>query len=87
MSDTLDKPVTSITVEWNFSVPNHSGKCLLLTTGGICVTGDWYGELGQYFAAYAALPKYDHAKFNQVLQDYRDRITLSSTQATEGILH
>ena len=34
-------------------------KVLLLTTGGVCVTGQWYGKYGQYFWGWAPLPSRD----------------------------
>lgn len=62
------------TIEWNFSVPPSAmrGKMQLLTIGGISVDGNWYGALGQYFVAWHKLVKYDKAKFNAVIQSYRE---------------
>lgn len=37
--------------------PHRSSKVLLLTVGGICVTGSWYGDVGQYFLAWSPMPK------------------------------
>lgn len=44
--------------EWNLSVPpSHlrNSKMQLLTIGGISVTGNWYGSLGQCFVGWAPL--------------------------------
>lgn len=43
---------------WRHEVCPHGGaKVLLLTTGGVCVIGQWYGKLGQYFTAWCPMPK------------------------------
>ncbi|HIH2748260.1 TPA: hypothetical protein ACYLN4_004026 [Burkholderia lata] len=58
---TLNKDYVSAPVsEWVYAKPEHGGKkCLLLTIGGIAITGVWHGEVGQYYLAWAALPKRD----------------------------
>jgi len=43
--------------EWVYEKPKRGGKTLLLTIGGICLTGNWTGELGQYFMAWAPMLK------------------------------
>ena len=66
----------SDTVEWNFTVPpsnKRSGKLTLLTIGGISVTGNWYGELGENFVAWTDLLKYDKDQFNAVVADFKAR--------------
>lgn len=41
---------------WRYEVPQHKGvKMQLLTIGGVCVIGEWYGELGSAFVAWAPL--------------------------------
>lgn len=61
--------VTAPTSEWVYEKPQHGGaKCLLLTVGGIAVTGVWSGELGQHYLAWAALPKRDKAREREVLK-------------------
>lgn len=57
-------------VFWRYDIPQDRGsKTLLLTVGGICVTGTWLGDLGQYYIAWAPMPKRDKAAerliFNQ----------------------
>ena len=43
---------------WHRSLPVLRGKKMqLLTIGGICVVGQWYGDLGQAFVAWAPLLK------------------------------
>jgi hypothetical protein len=37
--------------------PHHGAKVLLLTIGGVCVVGSWYGEPGRYFTAWSPMPK------------------------------
>lgn len=45
-------------VYWRREVCPHKGaKVLLLTIGGICITGTWSGALGQYFVAWSPMPK------------------------------
>lgn len=45
-------------VYWRYEMPEDRGaKVLLLTIGGICVLGRWYGALGQYFLAWSPMPK------------------------------
>ena len=45
-------------VYWRHERCPHGGaKVLLLTVHGICVTGSWYGNLGQYFQAWSPMPK------------------------------
>lgn len=36
-------------------------KVQLLTRGGVCVHGQWYGDYGQHFWAWAPLPKRNKA--------------------------
>lgn len=43
---------------WRHEVCPHAGaKVLLLTVGGTCVEGRWYGPLGYAFTAWCPLPK------------------------------
>jgi hypothetical protein len=73
----------SVTVEWHFSLPpafKRSGKLQLLTIGGIATTGEWYGELGEYFAAWSDLMKYDKDQFNAVIDAYRNRHVLNTSE-------
>lgn len=37
--------------------PHPGAKVLLLTVGGVCVTGHWYGDLGEAFVAWSPMPK------------------------------
>lgn len=47
-------------VYWRYEIPGRTdAKVLLLTKGGIAVTGNWYGGLGESFMAWAPLPKRD----------------------------
>ena len=41
---------------WRYSLPPHRGvKLQLRTIGNVCVIGHWYGNLNQYFVAWAPL--------------------------------
>lgn len=45
-------------IYWRYEVCPHIGsKVLLLTTGGICIIGHWYGELNKTFVAWCPMPK------------------------------
>lgn len=72
MTNPLVAPTPTSTVSWTFAVPAHQNKKMqLLTIGGICVIGTWYGALGQYFVAHAPLLDVDHTQFQQTLNAYR----------------
>lgn len=50
---------------WRYSLCPHLGsKVLLLTVGGICVVGSWYGKYAESFIAWCPLPKVGPAPFN-----------------------
>ena len=51
------KVVVSCDLTWIYDKPPKSGKCLLLTSGGIAVIGEWTGDVGQYYIAHHPLPK------------------------------
>lgn len=40
--------------------PYPGAKVLLLNKGGVCIVGQWIGELGQYFDAWCPMPKRKH---------------------------
>jgi hypothetical protein len=42
-------------IHWNFTVPpdNEDGTYMLLTIAGIATSGEWQGELGEYFVGWA----------------------------------
>lgn len=41
---------------WRYNLPDLCGKKMQLrTVGGVCVIGQWYGQLGEYFVAWAPL--------------------------------
>lgn len=45
-------------VFWRYEIaPDRGAKVLLLTVGGICVTGRWHGALGENFLAWSPMPK------------------------------
>jgi hypothetical protein len=37
--------------------PHHGAKVLLLTIGGVCIVGQWYGDPGESFVAWCPLQK------------------------------
>jgi len=48
-------------VHWRYEVPSRTdSKMLVLTIGGMCVVGSWYGRLGEHFIAWSPMPKRDH---------------------------
>lgn len=50
-------------VYYRYEVPteNVSAKRILLTRGDVAIIGVWTGALGQYFKAWAPMPKRDRA--------------------------
>lgn len=52
---------------WRYEKPQHNGKMNLLTIGGVAVHGSWYGEVGEYFLAWAPLLKRDKQKEREIL--------------------
>lgn len=60
--------VAAASVAWVYDKPERMGaKTLLLTIGGICTTGTWSGDVGQYFLAWAPMPKRNHAAEYEIL--------------------
>lgn len=58
----MTKPLTAPIASWRYELPaDRSSKMLLLTVGGVLVTGVWTGELGENYLAYSPLPKRDKA--------------------------
>lgn len=47
---------TGMRLYWNKTVPRHGVTLILRTIGGVPVIGQWTGEYGQYFDAWAELP-------------------------------
>jgi hypothetical protein len=57
-----------------YSVPKRTDQdLLLLTTGGVLVSGRWYGELGQHFVAWMPMPRVLKDKVEQLVREYRAR--------------
>lgn len=44
---------------WIYEIAPLGQKVLLLTRGGVCVVGQWRGQVGEAFWAWAPLPKRD----------------------------
>lgn len=54
--------ITTDQYQWNYSIPlSTDSKVNLLTVGRIATNGSWYGSYGQFFIAWAPLPKIDQA--------------------------
>lgn len=47
---------------FTYEVAPLGQKVLLLTKGGVCVEGKWYGEFGEFFWGWAPLPFRDHER-------------------------
>ena len=61
---------------WNYCRPQHENvKMQLLTTGGVCVIGQWTGDIGEHYLAWAPLLKRDKAEERRILARYRKRLT------------
>lgn len=48
---------TGMRLYWNKSLPRHGVTLILRTIGGVPVIGQWTGEYGQFFDAWAELPQ------------------------------
>lgn len=45
-------------LNWRYEIaPNSDAKVYLLTIGRIATTGSWHGAYGQFFIAWAPMPK------------------------------
>lgn len=55
--------ITTDSLKYTYSVPQEDGvlssKLILLTVGGILVTGPWTGRLGDSYLGWAPLPRTD----------------------------
>ncbi|KDR25997.1 hypothetical protein BG60_26395 [Caballeronia zhejiangensis] len=73
--ESLRETVTAPASVWHYEKPKHGGgpKTLLLTIGGIAIIGNWRGELGEAFVAWAALPKRDKAVERAVLAASKEK--------------
>jgi hypothetical protein len=66
--------VTGDHIAWSYTKPLHGGaKSLLLTIGGILITGNWHGEVGEHFLAWAPMPRRDKALEAELLAVGRAR--------------
>lgn len=52
--------------QWHFSAPPEGHELQLLTICGICVLGEWCGNVGQYFTAWAPLVVQDEPSFTNL---------------------
>lgn len=75
MPDINDKIVSAPVAEWRYEKPKHNGKMLLLTIGGVLVTGVWRGDLGENYLAWAPLLKRDRAKEAEISQISAERLS------------
>lgn len=59
-----------------YSVPKRTDQdVLLLTVGGVLVSGKWYGEIGQYFVAWMPMPRVLKDKVEELVRTYKERAT------------
>lgn len=73
---------------WHYSVPPHVGqKVQLLTVGGVATTGQWTGELGQNFVAWAPLLKVDHAEVARVIREHQFRVCARLSEQIVELTH
>lgn len=69
----MSSDVTAITgigkdLEWRYEVaPKSDSKVHLLTVGRIATHGNWSGGYGQYFIAWAPVPKRNKALEEQLV--------------------
>lgn len=72
---------------WHYNVPSHVGqKVQLLTVGGVATTGQWTGELGQTFVAWAPLLKVDHEQVARVMFEHRFRVAAKMSAALTDLI-
>lgn len=72
-------------VYWRYEVPSDRGaKMLLLTVGGICVSGRWYGALGENFLAWSPMPKRNRDAERSLINKIRPDHKLKARMAAGG---
>lgn len=56
-----EAPITGAAgdIFWRYTVPETTAPLLLLTRGRILTKGCWLGALGEFFVAWAPVPKRD----------------------------
>lgn len=60
-------------LDLHYTVPKRTDQdLLLLTTGGVLVSGRWYGELGQHFVAWMPMPRVLKDKVEEIVRAYRE---------------
>ncbi|HET8870311.1 MAG TPA: hypothetical protein VFM48_07690 [Aquabacterium sp.] len=56
-----EQPVTTAApgdIYWRYTVPTRTdAKVWLLTKGNVAVTGNWHGEIGEFYKAWCPMPK------------------------------
>jgi hypothetical protein len=68
--------ITEAGNEWIYAIPPRTdAKVQLLTTGAVQTSGNWYGAYGEFFVAYAPIPKRNKERERQlgVLQLPKER--------------
>jgi hypothetical protein len=79
---TLKDYVAAHVVAWNYEKPQHGGaKCLLLTIGCIAIVGNWSGEVGESYLAWAPLPKRNKEREAQIREEMRARLEAKRAKA------
>jgi hypothetical protein len=72
---TLDTHIAAEPCGWRYEKPAHGGgaKTQLLTIGGMSVVGQWRGELGEHYLAWAPLLKRNKALERELLERAKGR--------------
>lgn len=78
MNEAVVQRVAGQAAAWIYEKPRQKGKMHLLTIGCISVTGDWKGELGEFFLAWSPLLKRDKQKEAEIIAARKSQFLDSS---------
>jgi hypothetical protein len=74
-------------VHWHYNVPtDRNSKMTLLTRGGLQVTGNWIGDWGDFFLAWAPLLKRDKEREAYLLGSTRHGISIAQANCEYDML-
>ncbi len=74
MSEPVVQRMAGQAAAWIYEVPERRGKMHLLTVGCVSVTGDWKGELGEFYLAWSPLLKRDKEKEAAIVAARKGRV-------------
>lgn len=74
MSEPVVQRMAGQAAAWIYEVPARKGKMHLLTVGCVSVTGDWKGELGEFYLAWSPLLKRDKEKEAAIVAGRKGRV-------------